>query len=1011
MLHILHISDFHYKSKHNSDYTTIVSLLCDRIKDFAIDLLVFSGDLVYSGESEDDINQAFDVFIKPLMETLHLPIERVLITWGNHDMERGKERKSITNQFGKIEKAEEIEELLSDPRELEDSVENFTQFNSFLAKIYQPTSWEIHSLYIIGKVEINGKKIALVSINSAWRCTESAKDRGNLLFPIYILREIVDKIKDCDIKICNQHHNISDFKGFIEWDYEDLVYDNFDFLFTGHFHKKRIEVNVGADTGLLHSRAYATANRNDKDSYYGFSMLEFDEATYSANVYFYRLTESKLVHITPVELSIPIREEKRDLIQLRKVIRGLSQSARTDADKLFVTGHLTKTDDNYSFSKLFAAPRIADKSQLVQKSSSKTANYLSIEDIINSNDSYLILGSNKSGKTSLLWKIILDIYDAFPNTSAFPFLIDYKIVRNRPDESLEIERKLRDKLQVNRQKLKSFLSQNTLVVLIDNLDENDKVFWNQLVQEIKEFPKVRIIAVADETLNNGLIEIQIDNQNKLKKYFLHDISQKEVKALTAKWPMLNQEKARKVEKKILKLFNQMHIPINYWTTSLFLWIIGKTDEANIHNNFELIKLYIDELLNRKGIVKNRALNVEYDDLLSYLGSLAQFMLQNGADHYSVERRKIEDFADNYISNKKRFTEQRQRTLDYLVKEGVIAIDPSDRFSFRLKGVFEYFLAFRMTEDPTLLNEVLKKEVVLSFGNELELYAGFKKDDIKFVENLFILTKGILEPWTSHPDFDIIDDRLKEEKFDLDKVKRISEKLSQAISQEGADLPDPTIPDTPITDAEVEQKQIYELIELNEPNIEKLVFILSRVYRNSRVCEIQELGNEILNYILTGSCNLGFMLLQDDVINTEDPDIELMVKYISQFMPLMVEGFLFDAICQNNLERVLKEKFDELKANPQGNQFRLFLLGYILIDLDPVKYSCIYKDFPKILKKGILHYAAYAKSMLQLLETGYDKATPELKEWTQNLYEEFHPKLSFHDFINKEEKRGQLKFKQ
>lgn len=54
-----------------------------------------------------------------------------------------------------------------------------------------------------------------------------------------------------------------------------------------------------------------------------------------------------------------------------------------------------------------------------------------------------------------------------------------------------------------------------------------------------------------------------------------------------------------IEEKIIHIFSQMHIPFNFWTTSLFLWILERTDESNIHNNFELINLYVDEILGKR----------------------------------------------------------------------------------------------------------------------------------------------------------------------------------------------------------------------------------------------------------------------------------------------------------------------------------------------------------------------------------------------------------------------------
>ena len=81
------------------------------------------------------------------------------------------------------------------------------------------------------------------------------------------------------------------------------------------------------------------------------------------------------------------------------------------------------------------------------------------------------------------------------------------------------------------------------------------------------------------------------------------------------------------------------------------------------------------------------------------------------------------------------------------------------------------------------------------------------------------------------------------------------------------------------------------------------------------------------------------------------------------MPILVEAFLYDAIAQKNLKRVLEEKLKELKKVPEGNQFRIFLLTFILLDLDLESYYLLLDDFDKYINKGVLRYAAHCKILI------------------------------------------------
>lgn len=80
MIKILHISDFHYKKDHSNDYEDIVRKMCDSLQKQSIDIIVFSGDLVFEASNADILNNASDVLFTPLIKTLNLDNKRVIIT-------------------------------------------------------------------------------------------------------------------------------------------------------------------------------------------------------------------------------------------------------------------------------------------------------------------------------------------------------------------------------------------------------------------------------------------------------------------------------------------------------------------------------------------------------------------------------------------------------------------------------------------------------------------------------------------------------------------------------------------------------------------------------------------------------------------------------------------------------------------------------------------------------------------------------------------------------------------
>lgn len=290
-------------------------------------------------------------------------------------------------------------------------------------------------------------------------------------------------------------------------------------------------------------------------------------------------------------------------------------------------------------------------------------------------------------------------------------------------------------------------------------------------------------------------------------------------------------------------------------------------------------------------------------------------------------------------------------MKFLIRIGVIYDKDRDRFTFRLKGVWEYFLAYHMSENEAFLKSVVSDlKYYLSFANELELYAGFRRDDISFVESIFSQTKKIIDPIHSKPEFVDVDSRLIETVQTPVTIKEVARIAENTDLLEQDDEDDLLVLASPIDSSSVESKRYYDEIQLNAINVQKALFILARVYRNSRVCDIDNLGDEILNFVLNGVCNLGFMINDEIKQSVTDEELLKVAESIGAILPVIMQTYLYDAMCQNSLSRVFEEKFNELINKPEGNQFRLFLLVFCLLDLDINKYYPMLVELERILKK-------------------------------------------------------------
>lgn len=994
MLRILHISDFHFNDPKTNDFDEIAERLRNSVSHQDFDLVVFSGDLVFEGKQKEMFDKAYELLLMPILVDKNLSEERLMLTPGNHDMLRGAEMKdAITLPLSKINDERSLDNFLKDQRQSDLSFDNFTAYNDFI-KSKGGDYLLLNNFINARKIEINGKQIGMINLNSAWRCKKSEEDRGNLLFPVDKLSEALRVLGKCDIILVNMHHSLSDFKDFVEQQLDDLIYDKCDILFTGHCHKSRSSTNNGASVGLLHNRASAVYNRKDPISQYGYSIIEYDRYTLHAVVNRFRYVEGVYALISTKHHTIPVDQERWKILEFRKTMRSRERFLSLKADDLFVTGRCV-IEDKTTFRQLFSEPVLRPKSLQDYMISKSKGEAVGTETIINSKEDFIVYGQDKTGKTSLLWKILLDTTRDYYELKTIPYYVDCKKLKPSQGKSLIIE--LKNSLNLNNADTAKTFNEYKLLLLLDNFSFDDNLHANWLKSQLADFPKVRLIVTAEETIVSNDSQKILDNLPLPRHLFIHEITYKEVHQLTCKWPNLTPERRVAVEKRINQVFHQMHIPFNYWTASLFLWIFERTDETNIHNNFELVKYYVEELLNRDSILLDHTLKLQYDDFEAYLGELAYFLYNHEVDSYAVSYNDLVNFTEDYRHRKKKFTETTQNVIGYIMRSGTIYERDENKYTFRLKGVFEYFLAYYMTKDDTFRDCVVDDlKYYLSFGNEIELYAGFRPDDINVVKRVFDQTKRITNPVFSGEKFTAVDSRLIDKltvRLSVKEIAAIADK-TELLSTGNEEDDEILVLAQPFEAKEVTRKRRYDdEIAPDAVNIQKALFILGRVYRNSEVCDKEGLGDEILNFVINGTCNLGFLINEEFEKEVKDEETLKLLKGFRGMLPLVMQAYLYDMMCQKSLSRIFKEKLDELLKNPEGNQYRIFLLASCLLDIDINTYHSYIAKLDKMLKKGALKYSALLKAeMLYTKEEGINAVSRKLlKDFIMKTHSEIFPK--------------------
>lgn len=962
---ILHISDLHFYSLEDNEYTIrkVVERIVNQTKEAEIDFILFTGDLVFQGDNIDSFYVAQMLLFDELSEKLNVDKNNIIFCCGNHDVFRNQEIPAVTEKINKITKEKDLDVFVSSEatkKEFENSLSNVLNFISFQKEYFKnDVETELHDLYSIHSRVYNGKKIGIVTINSSWR-SNSDKDFGNLLFPNKFVENISLKLKGFDFKILLIHHPLGELKWWNKTLIENKIYEDFHLMLLGHIHKGMQTAIPKNDEGIITSSSTAVLSSINDFEKVGFSIVDVDIDLSKIDFENFNIDSDFVIYKSnEYSLEIPVAGKKQEYIELRKKISQLYENELENGNDLFINN----INGKKGFFDKFSEPVLKSKSNLQSndvttsdRNTNININYI-LRDLFQNR---VIYGKDKYGKTIILYYLYLKILNNFSELKTIPVFINETA---NSVSNFTIEKFIRRNYELKNESLDFLFENYRLIFLIDDFSTISDGVKDEIGKFLVDNPETKFIITEDE---NSFLHTTINFGNlDFEKVFIHELSSKEVRELTSTSLNCSDEETNKLFGKIRILFTQLNLNFNFWTVSLFIWIFNKSDSSVFRNNFELIQLYIDNLLDREKIVAEKSLKIEYPHLKDFLSSLAYFLVTQKYDSvYHLNYKELVDFITDYKTNHSRFIISTEDLLDVIINKGILKHNKdNDMYTFRLKGVFEYFIAFYMSENPTFRDDVINnKEFYLSFGNELELYAGFKQKDEDFVRKIYDITQEYYTDLNGMYEGTNTDANLvaKIQEIKLIETSNIRKGIKNQIEKGSDEIVD-ELSDRKAMNQNVTLKKHQEIIK-NSEQLDKALFTMCRVYRNSGFSN-QELENEILDFILQSACNLSFLIIDEK--NNENNSDETILGMFKNFTPMMVQNFLFEAVAQENLQGIFEKKIEELR-NKGNEELKLFTLYFILVDLDFNNNKKYISELTKIAKVNIIKYGILFKLYTYLI---------------------------------------------
>jgi len=748
-LNILQISDLHY---HRRNKESIVTRIAYFLKDLELlkryyritpDIVFVCGDLIHGEDAEDSYEHVLEFLIIPLLRFLNLNEERLVVVPGNHDIERDKTsevyEKGLFTDLSDQEKfsffyQKKLKTGSEDLNFVQRKLDSFYKFKSVINNgniLYSSPFYDTYSM------AINGLKVGIIGLNSAWRSSGLEPDERRLIIGEDIFQEALSHLGDCHLKIACSHHP---FEMLTYWDNKVLknaMAKKIDILLNGHIHDsdftycKQLLGNLYTFTcGSLYAGRFKQ----------GYSLIQIDlvdkqiilylRKWYSQRNNFDQETdkcEGGRFIINNFECG---DEKNRELIDI--------YAFKYKYEKQILPANIINPFDELYDAKLrdvFVEPLISDYSSY-EKEKDEVRKYFNVNDILLNKDPLIIIyGRKEFGKTTLLKYLQHEILRDEKNyESIIPVFIEYKdLPKNNHLSVKQIIKKALDK-ELSTEKIERYLKNGNFILLIDDFDyygvdarEKRKEVFKRICEE---YPKCRYILTLNENFTETFKQESFKDSKGIivKSYYLYSFNTAKIRQLLEKWRNYQVFDINKVLQQIIYYFHQLQIPVTPMAVTLFMGVlIRDKSHKNMNNEAYLIENYLESILEKLSPAESK-LPMDFRDKESFLSHIAYHMYKKGKMSFSrlefeeEKTRHFDEYDEELPTN---------AVFEDFFKKGILQYS-NGSVGFKFKFWFNFFLAKAMQKDSRRKEEILHSKEYLRYSAALAYKAGLDRNDIELL---------------------------------------------------------------------------------------------------------------------------------------------------------------------------------------------------------------------------------------------------------------------------------------
>ncbi len=458
---VLHLSDIHLKSSKDpilNRANNIASSTFSVLPQASHVFVVISGDIAYSGKEKQysEILPFFQKIKEAICAETEIPVSFVVVP-GNHDCDFTLNTQARSLIIEGLENSE--------CKDVDDSIlgictsiqKNFFDFQRLLENNEDACGdqlWRTQSFFV------EEKQIDFECLNVSW-VSKLKEEPGKLFYPIDRYKD--KNSKKSDVCLVVMHHPLNWFGQSIYRPFREFVRKKADLLITGHEH----QANVGlvhdseSDKSAFVEGCVLQGEKDLSDSSFNIIVLDLEVSQFSSTRYkwngeVYLPTEEGSwsdYHELPAKRAseFPINESFYELLE----------------DPGAYLRH--PSGSNISLTDIFVYPDL----RVASKSSGRRQLFISSQRLLSPEitaDGVLIEGEEKSGKTSLLYKLFKEYHDR----GFVPLLVRGKDIRWQTDSEIDSAIRKAIKHQYGNMYVEKYLQfpSTQKLLLLDDFDES-----------------------------------------------------------------------------------------------------------------------------------------------------------------------------------------------------------------------------------------------------------------------------------------------------------------------------------------------------------------------------------------------------------------------------------------------------------------------------------------------------------------------------------------------------------